>query len=391
MRHSLLRCSLVVALVAMCCSGELFAQSPKASINGTVSDSSKAVITGARVVVTPGNLVTTTNTSGQFTVRDLAAGTYTLTISATGFRPFSESVAVSAGQAETLTPSLQVGSTGQQVIVTADAGPQQTTTQAINEEITSANIVNVMPYSEIVALPNVDMADAIGRMPEVTLQRNEGEGEYVQVRGLEPRLTNVLVDGVTLPAPEVGIRQVDLEGIPADMVQSIVINKTLSANQDEGGIGGTVNLVTKTAGDAPYLSAESTMGYEPIQNTRYMGKAGATAGMRFGPSKRWGLIGGFESDYDGRGIDNIQPTPALNPNGSTTPYYSSDTQRIYRLNRRRWGTTATVDYRMSPKTTFGVHFLLSDFRDWATSGTTTWAPRANFMSRTKREPRKWAP
>ena len=86
--------------------------------------------------------------------------------------------------------------------------------QAVNEEITSPNIVNVMPETEILALPNANVADAIGRMPGVTVQRDEGEAVYVQVRGLDPRLTNTTIDGVTIPSPESNVRQVILATFP---------------------------------------------------------------------------------------------------------------------------------------------------------------------------------
>jgi len=350
--------------LVFCAQVALCGQSQKASISGTVTDTSKAAVQNARVVVSPGGVIATTNESGAFTVPGLAPGIYTITITLTGYRASTQSVTLVAGQTEEMNVVLQIGSASEQVVVSAGAGPMQTTSQAINEEITSANIVNVMPLSEIKALPNANIADAAGRLPGVTLQRNEGQGEYVQVRGLDPRLTNVTVDGVTLPAPEVAISQVDLTTIPDNMVQSIVINKTLSANQDADGIAGSVNLVTKTAGAQPYFTAETTMGYSPIENTRYVGKVDATAGTRFGADKRWGLIGGIEYDYNGAGIDNIQPSPDINPDGSTTPYYDSDTQRMYRFNQTRWGLTSTVDYKMSEKTNFALHFLLSDFNDF---------------------------
>ena len=378
MRHSFWRNSFILALLGLSSLSALRGQAPKGAIDGIITDASKAVVQGARVVVIPGNLVATTNSAGQFTLSGLPSGVYTITITSTGFRPLTKSVTLGAGETQTVSAVLQVGSANEEVVVTAQAGPQQTMSQAINEEITSANIVNVMPLTEITALPNANIADAAGRLPGVTLQRNEGQGEYVQVRGLDPRLTNVTVDGVTLPAPEVAISQVDLTTIPDNMVQSIEINKTLSANQDADGIAGSVNLVTKTAGTKPYFSAESTMGYVPIQNTRYVGKVGTTAGMRFGADKRWGLIGGFEADYNGGGIDNIQPSPDINPDGSTTPYYDNDTQRVYRFNEQRWGVTSTVDYKMSPETTFGLHFLLSDFRDWLDKWYYEIGPKAKF-------------
>ena len=340
------------------------AQTAKASISGTVTDVSKAVIPEARVVVSPGNVATTTNATGNFTVANLTAGTYTLTLTAPGFTPHTEAVKLAAGQAQTLNFVLQVGSATEEVVVTAGSGPTQTMTQAVNAEITSANILNVLPESEIVALPNANIADAAGRMPGVTLQRDEGEGVYVQVRGLDPRLTNVTIDGVTVPAPEVAIRQVDLATIPDDMVASLELNKTLSANQDADGIGGSLNLVTKTAGTKPYAAIETTMGETPIENRRYMGKVDTTAGMRFGATQRWGVIGGAEYDYNGRGINDIEPDPILDPDGSATPDFDKITLREYRYARLRWGGTSSVDYKLNDHSTIAAHLMLSDFKDW---------------------------
>jgi TonB-dependent receptor len=351
-----------IVLFCLCVPCGLFCQAQTASISGHVTDASSAVIQSARVVVTPGNFVTTSNEQGDFSVTGLAAGTYTVTVTLEGFSPSTQSVNLTAGQTEKVNAILQVGSSTEEVVVSAATG--QNMTEAVNEEITSPNIVNVMPETEIIALPNANIADAVGRMPGVTLQRDEGEGVYVQVRGLDPRLTNVTIDGVTTPAPEVAIRQVNLATIPDDMVQSIELNKTLSANQDADGIGGSVNLVTKMAGEQPTFTLETTMGYTPIENTRYMGKVDTTAGMRFGAAKRWGAILGAEYDYNGRGINDIEPDPQPNPDGSSTPYYDKVTLREYRYSRLRWGGTSTVDYKMSDHTSFAAHFMLSDFKDW---------------------------
>lgn len=72
----------------------------------------------------------------------------------------------------------------------------------------------------ITSLPNTNVADAIGRLPSVSLERDEGEGKYIQIRGTEPRLTNVTVDGMHLASPE-SVRNVKLDVIPADLVDSV--------------------------------------------------------------------------------------------------------------------------------------------------------------------------
>jgi TonB-dependent receptor len=149
------------------------------------------------------------------------------------------------------------------------------------------------------------------------------------------------------------------------MVQSIELNKTLSANQDADGIGGSVNMVTKMAGEAPTFNAVSTLGISPIMNDRYMGLLGFTVGKRFGVTKRWGAIASASYDYNGRGYNDIEPAPDLNPNfAAAPPYYDNLTLREYRQARLRWGGTLGADYKVSEHSSFVAHAILSDFKDW---------------------------
>jgi outer membrane receptor protein involved in Fe transport len=87
----------------------------------------------------------------------------------------------------------------------------------------------------------------------------------------------------------------------------VEINKTLSANQDGDAIGGSVNLRTKTAGELPTLTIEGIGGYTPIIGGRYTDQFDATVGQRFGAKKKFGILLGGSYDYNGRGIDDIEP------------------------------------------------------------------------------------
>src|SRR5260370_22469495 len=124
------------------------------------------------------------------------------------------------------------------------------------------------------------MQPAVG--PVFPLERDEGEGKYVQIRGTEPRLSNTTVDGVDLPSPEGNVRNIKLDIIPSGLVDRIEVNKTLSANQDGDAIGGSVNLVTKSAGDRPTFTIGAQGGYTPIQDGRRLDAFDATYGRRFG-------------------------------------------------------------------------------------------------------------
>jgi TonB-dependent receptor len=344
-------------------------QSTRGAITGRVSDATGAVIQGASVQLNPSGLSTISDALGQFIFAAVPPGTYTLKAASVGFSVFTNSVTVTAGQTLRADLQLAVASGNDQVVVSASSGHDEV--QAINEEITSPNILQVMPETQILALPNANVADAVGRLPGVTVQRDEGEAVYVQVRGLDPRLTNTTIDGVTIPSPESNVRQVLLATIPADMVQSIELNKTLSANQDADGIGGSVNMVTKLAGEAPTINGISTLGYSPIMNGRYMGLVDFTVGKRFGVTKRWGVIASASYDYNGRGYNDIEPQPDLNPDGSATPYYDNLTLRDYRTQRLRWGGTMGADYKLSDHSSLAAHFILTDFKDWGDKWTYT--------------------
>jgi len=147
------------------------------------------------------------------------------------------------------------------------------------------------------------------------------------------------------------------------MVDAIQINKTLLANMDGNGIGASVNLRTKEAGDRPTIDLYGDGGYTPIMNGRGSYDFGGTMGRRFGATKRFGLVGNAVFDYNGRGIDNIQP--ALDPlSTNAVPFYDSNTIREYRYYRTRYGFDGSADYRASDATSLYAHGFFSDLEDY---------------------------
>ena len=337
------------------------------------------MLPGARVRVDPGDVAVATNQVGEFTVINLMPGDYKVTVSYVGFLPFTADVKVVAGKATRVDAVLKIASKGEAVTVVADA---LGVAEDINVQRTSDNILDVMSSGVIQSLPNENIADVVGRMPGVSLERDEGEGKYVQIRGTEPRLNNTTVDGIELPAPEDNVRQFKLDTIPADIVESVEVNKTLAANQDADAIGGTVNLVTKKAGDEPTLMFEGIGGFTPIVNTRYIGLVSGTAGKRFGRDKRFGALFSGSYDYNGRGIDDIEPQPS----DTAVPSYGSMDVREYRYHRKRYGFAGSLDYKLKdPASGLYLHYFDSDFKDygdkWVYTLSNAGAPQFSTSSR----------
>jgi TonB-dependent receptor len=350
--------SILAALLGVCA---LQAQSEKATIKGRVTDVSGGVLQGAQVLLEPSGVFQASNSLGEFTFANLAPGKYTIAVSYVGLKTFETEMTLEAGKNQQIEAQLQLNSQNDQVIVTEERPRAET--EAINRTRTADNLVQVLPAEVITSLPNANVADALGRLPSVTLERIEGEGVYVQVRGTEPRLTNVTINGITTPSPEPTVRQIRLDVIPADLVESVEINKTLAPNLDGDGIGGSVNMKTKTAGEFPTINVFGIGGYNKILGGRGNTQEGVTVGHRFGANKKLGLLFGGTYDYNGRGIDNMQP--AIDPASTfAAPIYDNNTIREYRYYRNRWGYAGTADYKLGQFS--GLYFkgLYSNLQDY---------------------------
>jgi TonB-dependent receptor len=359
-----LRTGMILLVLFFFAASRLVAQSDKGAIAGKVTDSSGGILQGAQISVEPAGAHAVSDAQGQFFVNNLAAGHYTVTVTYVGFTVFTKEIDVAAGQPLAVDANMQLSSVNTEVLVTAERAAGEA--EAINRERSADNIVQVLPADVIRSLPNANMADALGRLPSVTLERDEGEGKYVQVRGTEPRLTNTTIDGINVPSPESGVRQIKFDAIPADLVESVEINKTLQANMDAEGIGGSVNLVTKTATERPTIALSGMGGYMPILGGRSQVESTGTIGQRFGSSKKFGILVGGSYDWTGRGIDDVEPVSDLAtlPGGGTAVWKDAIDIREYRYYRSRWGVAGSTDYSLGQGSDVYARFLYSNFKNY---------------------------
>ena len=345
-----LRLSLLVLLLSL--TGMVFGQSGRGTVAGSVADAQGGSLQGARIALDPGGATALSDSTGQFSVTGVTSGEYTVSVSYSGFELSTKKITVVAGQLVRVDAVLRIAANTQAVEVYA--GRQGGEVEAINRTFTADNIINVLPADVIKSLPNANVADAIGRLPGVTLERDEGEGKYVQVRGTEPRLTNVTIDGVNIASAET-VRQVKLDIIPADLVESVQINKTLQANMLADGIGGSIDLRTKSAGEKPTIALESTGGYTPIIGGRSVYQFDGTLGKRFLDSNKLGILFGGSYDWNGRGINDVEPNPVQ---------LGGYDLRDYQYYRQRLGFAGTIDYRFSDTSNIYFKGLYSLFHNY---------------------------
>src|SRR6266404_5804068 len=172
MSRNRLACGLVVT-AALLSAGRLVAQERAGAIAGTVSDAGHYVLPGARIAIEPRGLSAVSDQQGRFAIQNVPAGDYTLTISYVGLLPHTELLKVVPGESVRVDAVLQVPGVKEEVTVSV-ARPRGEA-QALNRERTADNIVQVLPAEVITSLPNTNIADAVGRLPSVSLERDEGE------------------------------------------------------------------------------------------------------------------------------------------------------------------------------------------------------------------------
>jgi TonB-dependent receptor len=197
-------------------------------------------------------------------------------------------------------------------------------------------------------------------VPGVTVALDQGEARFGSIRGTEPRFNSVMVNGERVPSAEAEVRQVQLDLIPADMVQAIEVNKTLTPDMDADAIGGAVNVVTRAAPAGMRVSATAGSGYNFIRE-QPVAIGGLIAGNRFFDNK-FGIIGSA-SYYDQQfGSDNKEGTWDKTASGAA--YMNEFDLRRYDIQRVRRSMSASLDYRFNESNSIMLRSLYNSRDDW---------------------------
>src|SRR5260370_36132112 len=236
-------------LVVMAFSVSALAQFEKGTISGTVTDSSKAVITGATVTATSVDTsaarTTTTGNLGEYVISNLAPGTYEVKVSKTGFGDYKQKFAVSPGVRTTADVSLKTGSTSEVVEVIGHTETQVDTQTSSLTQVVDATHVSELPsltrnpYDFVQTLGNVNQDSASGTGGADQIARGAG----VSFNGQRSASTDVLLDGgenVDLYTTQAG------QTVPLDAVQEFSVTSNNFTAEYGRASGGIVNVVSKT-------------------------------------------------------------------------------------------------------------------------------------------------
>ncbi|MGH7460804.1 MAG: TonB-dependent receptor plug domain-containing protein, partial [Longimicrobiales bacterium] len=316
---------------------------------------------GALIEV-PGTLLrTTVDAEGRFQLPRVPAGSHSITLRYLGRETQTQNVTVQSNASTSVTFDVPVAAIALEGLTVLGARAQ-VQAEALNRQKNAPNIGHVVASDQIGRFPDASAPEAVQRLPGVALARDQGEGRYIRIRGGSAANTQVSYNGVQIPAPEGEVRQIALDAIPVDILESITVWKTLLPDLDADAIGGSVNLATRKAPAARLVSFEGAGGVATIRD-QASGSGALTFGNRFSDG-RLGLL--LSGSYSRRqfGSDNLEPAYDLGDVAGIGDDVLEEMQvRHYSIMRARTGGTGTLDYRPNDRTLFTFTGLYSKLED----------------------------
>ncbi|HVZ29597.1 MAG TPA: TonB-dependent receptor [Asticcacaulis sp.] len=235
--------------------------------------------------------------------------------------------------------------------------------KSLEQKKTANNQVEVITANGAGKLPDQNVAETVRRAPGVVAANDQGEGRYVVIRGLDPNLAQVRINGQSSAAPEPENRQVKLDDIPTGLIGGVTVIKNQTADYDANAIAGAVDIKTQNALDhkGSFFSGHVAYGHFDL-NGKNPSEADMTFGTRFGQNNNMGLVLSVN--------DSRRPMRSNNTQGSSNwglrgGFMTPDDFRIrdYNLERARAGSAAAFDWKPQAGVHLFARVLSSHFSD----------------------------
>jgi TonB-dependent receptor len=288
-----------------------------------------------------------TDDKGNYQLNNIKPGTYTLFFSYIGYGDSEQQVSIEAGETKVVNGSLEVESImGEEVVVTAMARGQ---TAAINQQVNSNTIVNVVSKEKIMELPDQNAAETVARLPGVSLVRDGGEGTKVTLRGMAPRFNSITIDGERIPSTSDQDRSVDLSMFSTDALAGIEFYKALLPDMDGDAIGGQINFTSRTASGGFHGNVRAQTGYNVLEKSFGQYKGSVSFENRFFEDKLGIIVGGGmqRADRGSEGYTGAFATESgKDSEGNTIFTVSKFNLTDKQETRYRYNANATIDLKL---------------------------------------------
>ncbi len=327
------------------------------TVRGRIIDATKQTLPGASIYIEKLHTGVTSDVNGFYTFSNLDPGTYTVKVSYVGYSPVELKITIPAGRTLEKDVVLNEGVELQEVVV---GGAFQGQRRAINSQKNNMGITNVVSADQVGKFPDSNIGDALKRISGINVQYDQGEARFGQVRGTSADLSSVTINGNRVPSAEGDTRNVQLDLIPADMVQTIEVNKVVTPDMDADAIGGSINLVTKNSPYKRFISATAGTGYSWVSEKAQL-NLGFTYGDRFFNDKL-GLMLSASYQNNPAGSDDVEMAYEKNDNGDVV--IDEYEVRQYYVTRERQSYSLALDWEINANHKLDFKGIFNNRNDW---------------------------
>lgn len=343
------------------------------TLEGRITDANNSVyFEGAKISIKELNRTISSERDGRFRLTNLPAGQYTLVVDYLGAKSVERQITIKEN--EVLTQRIALENQDAYIEDVIVVGQRAGQAGALNRQKNAMGVKSIVSSDSIGQLPDQNAAEALQRLPGMFIQRDQGEGRFVGIRGIDPSLNNVTINGANVPSPESGVRSVAMDVIPSELVQSLEVSKTVTPDMDASAIGGSIEVKSLSAfdreGQSYSVSAQATYN-EQVEATSPKLSASFTDVYTLNKQFDLGIataLSWSEREFGSHNMETDggwQMLELETDNSEEVELFGAEEieQRHYKIKRERLGAALNLDLHSNDFSKYYLRTLYSEFSD----------------------------
>ena len=260
------------------------------------------------------------------------------------------------------------GDDGDAIVVTGSRPITESESAALEVQKRSDSLITVAASDSVGRLPDQNIAQAASRLPGISVERDQGQARYINLRGAPKTWTTLSFDGINVVSPEG--RDARFDSIPSAIAGKIIVSKAVTPDMPGETVAGNVNVVTRSAFDYDglHVAGKGGLGYAELGDRKeYEGSLVVSDRVQAGEGELGVMLSGsyyernmitdnFETDYE--------PVPRDQRPGNATRFWAHEAEnKLYRLTRRNWSVSGRLDYKPDADNMISLRSLYTIFTD----------------------------
>lgn len=343
-------------LFALFCVSFTFSQS---NLKGRVLDSNGFPLPGATIIV-DSDKGSVSDFNGFYRFIDLESGNSEISVSYIGFEGATINIKIEDN--ETITQDFTLEPSATELAEIIVSGYSSGIVKGMNQQKSDLNVTNVISSDQVGKFPDANVGDVLKRVSGVSMQGDLGEARNIVIRGFAAGLNSVTLNGDRVPSAEGGNRNVQLDLIPSEMIQTIEVNKSMTPDMEADAIGGSVNLVTRSNPSGFRASATVSAGAEPIRSDGSNANIALVVADKINDKLSYSLSSTLQTrNY---GSDNIEFEWNDPEDWAEDGAIGEHDIRRYDVKRTRRSIALNLDYEIDDNNSLFVKTIYNHRDDW---------------------------